>query len=184
MLQKLLVKVVKELTKGGIPYIIIGGQAVNMHGIVRATQDIDITLGIDTTHIGKLKKIISKLNLMYLKNAPDEFAKRYWIMPVYDLKSKVKIDFAFSFSPFEKSAIERATEVEINNTKIKFCSVEDLIIFKIVANREIDLYDVRNILIVNSEFDKRYILNWLKQFEETTGEKYTERFNKILKTIK
>lgn len=74
--------------------------------------------------------------------------------------------------------------MEIKNTKVKFCSVEDLIVFKIVAGRAIDLFDVRNILLVKDKLDKNYIKHWLKLFEESTNEKYLERFDKILKSIK
>ncbi|MDQ3020218.1 MAG: nucleotidyltransferase [Bacteroidota bacterium] len=184
MLQKLLLKTVKELDKSKIPYIVIGGQAVNIYGIVRATQDIDITLGIDITQIDELKKIIDKLKLKYVKDNPDEFAKQFWIMPVYDLKSKIKIDFAFSFSPFEKAAISRAVVKKINNKQVRFCSLEDLIVFKIIAGRPLDLYDVRNILLLNINLDKKYIFKWLKMFEQTTGENYIERLEKITASIK
>jgi len=184
MLQSLLIRVVKELDRNNIQYIIIGGQAANMHGVVRATQDIDITLGIDISEIDKLKKIISKLKLLYIKENPDDFAKKFWIMPVYENKSKVRVDFAFSFSPFERKAISRCVEKKIKDTKVKFCSVEDLIVFKIVAGRAIDLFDVRNILLVTDSLDKKYIKHWLKLFEETTNENYLERFDKIVKSIK
>lgn len=106
MLQSLLIKVVKELDKNSIQYIIIGGQAAIMHGVVRATQDIDITLSIDISEIDKLKKIVSKLKLLYINENPDDFAKKFWIMPVYELKSKVRVDFTFSFSPFERKAYQ------------------------------------------------------------------------------
>lgn len=172
------------MDKYSIPYIVIEGQASNMHGIVRATQDIDITLGIDLTQKEDLKKVISNLNLKYVKENADDFAQKFWIMPVYDVKSKIKIDFAFSFSPFEKSAIKRRIEKKINGASVNFCSLEDLIVFKIIAGRAIDLYDVRNVLVVNPEFDKKYILKWLKLFEVTTGENYTKKFNKILTSIK
>jgi len=184
MLQRLLIKVAKELDKNNISYIVIGGQAVNMHGVVRSTQDIDITLNIDISEIDKLKKIVTKLKLVYVKENADDFAKKFWIMPVYDPRSKIKVDFAFSFSPFEKSAIRRSIEKTIGKSKIKFCSAEDLMIFKIIAGRAIDLYDVRNILLVKDKLDKKYIKRWLKLFEETTNEKYLKRFDKILKSIK
>jgi predicted nucleotidyltransferase len=184
MLINLLLKVVKELDKNNIPYIVIGGQAVNLHGIVRATQYIDITLGIDTTRIEELKKVISKLKLNFIKENPEDFARKFWIMPVFDEKSKLKIDFAFSFSPFEKSAIDRALEIKIKNKPVKFCTIEDLIVFKTIAGRAIDLFDIRNIILKNLEFDKRYILKWLKLFEVTTGENYKDRFNKVLDSIK
>ena len=184
MLINLLLKVVKELDKNKIPYIIIGGQAVNLHGIVRATQDIDITLGIDTGKMEELFKIISTLNLIFLKEDPEEFAKKFWVMPVFEKKSKIKIDFAFSFSPFEKNAIKRAVKVKIKNQIVKFCSIEDLIVFKIIAGRAIDLFDVRNIILRNSKFDRKYVLKWIKLFEDTTGENYKERLDKIIDSIK
>ena len=184
MLVTLLLKVVKELDKNKIPYLIIGGQAVNLHGIVRATQDIDITLGIDTGRMEELLKIISKINLSVFKDNPEDFAKKFWVMPVFYKKSKIKIDFAFSFSPFEKNAIKRAVKKQIRNQIVKFCSMEDLIVFKIIAGRAIDLFDVRNILLRNNKFDKRYVLKWVKLFEETTGENYKERLDKILASIK
>lgn len=184
MLINLLLKVVKELDKNKIPYIIIGGQAVNLHGIVRATQDIDITLGIDTGKMEELLKVILKLNLSFLKENPEEFAKKFWVMPVFDKKSKIKIDFAFSFSPFEKNAIKRAIKIKIKNQIVKFCSIEDLIVFKVIAGRAIDLFDVRNIILRNSKFDRKYVLKWVKLFEDTTGDNYKERFENIIVSIK
>jgi predicted nucleotidyltransferase len=184
MLINLLLKVVKELDKNKIPYIIIGGQAVNLHGIVRATQDIDITLGIDTGKMEELLKIILKLNLIFLKENPEEFAKKFWVMPVFEKKSKIKIDFAFSFSPFEKNAIKRAVKIKIKNQIVKFCSIEDLIVFKVIAGRAIDLFDVRNIILRNGKFDRKYVLKWIKLFEDTTGENYKKILEKIIISIK
>lgn len=184
MLQKLLTKIARELDSNDIPYIVIGGQAAILHGVVRATQDIDITLGIDTSEINRLKKIIFKLKLRYIKKSPDKFAKQMRVLPVYDPGSKIKVDFVFSFSPFEQNAIKRSVIRKINRTMVKFCSLEDLIIFKIVSGRAIDLFDVRNVILLNKGFDKKYIAKWLNLFEETTNEKYIERLSNILKSIK
>ena len=64
MLIDLLLKVVKGLDNNHIPYIIIGGQAVNLHGTVRATQDIDITFDIfDVRNI--ILKTVSSIKSMF-----------------------------------------------------------------------------------------------------------------------
>jgi len=45
MVESLLRKISVGLEKRGIPYMVIGGQAVLIHGEPRLTRDIDITLG-------------------------------------------------------------------------------------------------------------------------------------------
>jgi len=147
MLQKILINVVKELDKNKIPYAIIGGQASLMHGVVRFTQDIDIVLGIAIDEINKFQKLISKLNFEYLVENPEDFAKLTRVMPVYEKESNIKIDFIFSFTDFERNAIENSIIKEFRNTQIHFCSAEDLIIFKIFAGRELDIFDVKNIFL-------------------------------------
>jgi len=43
MFKTLLVKITRSLTLKKIPYMIIGGQAVLIHGEPRLTRDIDVT---------------------------------------------------------------------------------------------------------------------------------------------
>ena len=45
MVESLLAKISLRLEQRGIPYMVIGGQAVLVHGEPRLTRDIDITLG-------------------------------------------------------------------------------------------------------------------------------------------
>ena len=51
MFTKLLKKIAIALDQKGIPYMVIGGQAVLLHGEPRMTRDIDITVGITTEQI-------------------------------------------------------------------------------------------------------------------------------------
>ena len=46
MFKTLLTTISRELGKAGLPYMIIGGQAVLLYGTPRLTNDIDITLGV------------------------------------------------------------------------------------------------------------------------------------------
>ena len=46
MFQALLARLALELEARSLPYMVIGGQAVLVHGEPRLTRDIDITLGV------------------------------------------------------------------------------------------------------------------------------------------
>ena len=50
MFKTLLVKITRSLTLKKIPHVVIGGQAVLIHGEPRLTRDIDVTY--DLTHPG------------------------------------------------------------------------------------------------------------------------------------
>ena len=51
MFERLLERIAKSLKNAGIPYMVIGGQAVLLYGEPRLTKDIDVTLGADLTRL-------------------------------------------------------------------------------------------------------------------------------------
>ncbi len=181
---KLLIRIAHVFNDNEIPYMVIGGQAAIFHGEFRATKDIDLTLGVDISELDRIKSFLNEIGLMILVKDPKDFVLHSWVLPLKDLNSGIRVDVSFSFSPYERQAIDNAISYKIEDTIVKYCQAEDLIIHKIFAGREIDFFDVRKVLLKNKKINKKYILKWLRQFEETTGEEYTERFNKILLTIK
>ena len=46
MFNSLLKAIAQSLDRRGIPYMVIGGQAVLLYGEPRQTRDIDVTMGI------------------------------------------------------------------------------------------------------------------------------------------
>jgi hypothetical protein len=63
MFEQLISRIAAELRRAEIPYMIIGGQAVLLHGLPRMTKDIDITLGVDTKHLDKVVKSIAAIGI-------------------------------------------------------------------------------------------------------------------------
>ena len=164
--------------------MVIGGQAVLLYGEPRLTRDIDITLGIGVDELDRIKRIIQSVGLKSLVENEQEFVRKTMVLPVSEEKSGIRVDFIFSFSPYEKQAIERARDVKLGPTSVKFASLEDVVIHKVIAGRPRDIEDIKSILLKNPEYDSTYIEQWLKSFDVSLGESFLKLFKNVLKEIK
>jgi len=126
--ETLLAKISNALEENNIPYMVIGGQAVLIHGEPRFTRDIDITLGIDTNQVERIFKIAHELSLKPIEDATEAFVKRNALLPVEEQETKIVIDFIFSFLPYERQAIQRARPIFIGTAPVRFATAEDTII--------------------------------------------------------
>jgi predicted nucleotidyltransferase len=180
---QLLNKIAKELEKYKIPYMVIGGQAVLLYGEPRLTKDIDITLDMGIEGYPEVKKVTENLFFKILVDNPEEFIKKTMVLPTIEEKSGIKIDFIFSFTPYEKQAIENAIDVKINDKMVKFAQLEDVIIHKIIAGRARDIEDVKAILLKNPDYNAKYIYKWLNDFDKSLKENFLDKFKIVEKKI-
>jgi len=178
--QNLLKKVASELLKQKIPYIVIGGQALLVYGEPRLTRDIDITLGIGIEGLDRIKGVVEKLKFKYLISDVEDFVQETMVLPVLDEKSGIRVDFIFSFSPYERQAINRANDIKLGKTAVKFAALEDVVIHKIIARRARDIEDVKSVLLKNPDYDSEYIRHWLAEFDKSLKEDFIELFDKIV----
>jgi len=167
------------LKKGAIPYMVIGGQAVLLYGEPRLTRDIDITLGMGVNGLDKIKKIIKAIGLKILVEKEREFVERNMVLPTIDKKSGIRVDFIFSFSSYARQAIERGKDIKLGRTLVKFASLEDVVIHKVIAGRARDLEDVKSILLKNPKYDSVYIEKWLEEFDKSLGDHFLKIFGEI-----
>jgi len=101
-----------------------------------------------------------------------EFVSKTMVLPAIEAQSGIRVDFIFSYSPYERQAIERAREVRLGRTTIRFGSLEDVVIHKVIAGRPRDMEDIRSILLKNKKYDSNYIEKWLKEFNAASGENF------------
>ncbi len=164
--------------------MVIGGQAVLLYGEPRLTRDIDITLGVGVEELGKVKKVLRTTGLKILVKQDKEFVAKTLVLPALDKQSGIRIDFTFSYSFYERQAIERAKEVKLGRTPVRFASLEDLLIHKVIAGRPRDFEDVRSVLLKNPKYDSRYIQKWLTEFDKSLGEHFLRVFRGIAKEVR
>ena len=184
MFEKLLSRLGKSLEKHGLPYMIIGGQAVLLYGEPRLTRDIDITLGADTDRLDDLLAVVRDLDLKPLPKEMRSFVRETMVLPSLEENTGIRVDFIFSFTPYEEEAIRRVNKVVVLGQKVHFASPEDLIIHKIFAGRPRDMEDVRTVLLRNPKIDVPYIKNWLKEFDQASGkQEFIKAFEQIFITL-
>jgi hypothetical protein len=181
--ERLLKNIGLQLKKASIPYMVIGGQAVLLYGEPRLTRDIDITMGIGVEGLNRVKKIIRIIGLKSLVQKEREFVERNMVLPTIDKRSGIRVDFIFSFSPYERQAIERAKDIKLGGSIVRFASLEDVVIHKVIAGRARDLEDVKSIILKNPKYDSTYIKNWLKAFDQSLGGKLLKIFSNIEKEL-
>jgi len=162
----LLARLARALDGAGISYMIIGGQAVLLHGEPRLTRDIDLTLGCDTDQLDRILSITAKADLLPAVTNVESFVRQTNVLPLTDRSSDIRVDMIFSFSPYEAEAIHHSLAVPLGGTNVHFTTAEDLIIHKLVAGRPRDLEDVRGVLLRNPEIDENYLHKWLPSFHD------------------
>lgn len=183
MFEEILSKLGAALQRQGLAYMIIGGQAVLLYGEPRLTRDIDITLGADIDQLEELLVVTQELTLKPIPKDPATFVKETMVFPVIEENTGIRVDFIFSYTPYENQAIRRAKSVLIKDQAVFFASPEDVIIHKIFARRPRDLEDVRTILLKNPNLDLSYIRDWLKEFDASSEQPhFLTTFQKLLES--
>ncbi len=151
----------KEINKLGIDYLVVGGLAVNFHGVPRMTYDIDLMVLLEPENILKL---VSKLTQWgYRPKIPidprdlaDESKRNSWIhekgMKALNFYSETlpigEIDIVIDSPILYKELRNRAIKIELQDEKIPTVSIHDLIELKLRAGRRQDLADVEHLRIV------------------------------------
>ena len=134
----------RVLSEGAIPYMLIGGLANIVWGEPRATLDIDVTVWVVDAQVPATVDLLGR-DFRILVEQPADFISRTRVLPL-ESASGVRVDVIFGLLSFEQDAIGRAVIVEVAGVAVKVCTAEDLILMKIISDRERDLQDVRGIV--------------------------------------
>lgn len=148
-------KIFTELNKKKIQYVVIGGVALVLHGIVRLTADLDLVVALDKNNLKKFIDVMSKLG--YKPRLPvkkeelmDERKRQEWVreknMLVFSFinpKSSLgTVDIMVS-EPIDFNQIrEKSVQIKSANVKIPVASVNHLIELKKMSAREQDIADI------------------------------------------
>lgn len=167
---RFLARLAEALRRARLPFMLIGGQAVLLHGRPRLTEDIDVTLGAAPDRLPDLLDACRGLGLRPLPEDPEQFARETFVLPASRPDDRIRVDFIFSTTPYERQAIERATPVELEGVVVPFAAAEDLVLHKLFAGRPRDLEDAEGVVRRKSgELDWAYLERWGGEFATVPG---------------
>jgi hypothetical protein len=139
------------LVAGGVRFILIGGLAVGVHGVVRATRDMDIVPDPDSANLTRLAAVLCEVDaqqigvdtevLPHRATDPDGLAAggSFQLATVHgQLDVLQESDVIPSYSKLAEDAID----IEWRGQRIRVCSLERLREMKQAGNRPLDRLDL------------------------------------------
>jgi len=167
-----------------IPYTIIGGVATIIHGYLRVTADVDVTILAEIDSLDHVLSVFAD-DYLSLKSNPLAFFQRCLFVPLQHKTTGLKVDVAAALSGFERLAVERSKRTFYNDVEINACTIEDLIIMKLVAARPKDLGDLQVLIPQNrKKLDVRYLRARAKEFVAVERSDVPERLEELLAATK
>lgn len=133
--------VFKSLEENRVKYLVIGGIATVLHGVPRATFDLDIL--IEPTH-ENARRLLSALVDAGLGTAAETTATELLEYEITVFKDIVRVDVQTQTPGIEfESAWENRETLVYQDQKVEVLCRKDLIRSKRAAGRDVDLEDAR-----------------------------------------
>jgi hypothetical protein len=154
------------LDANGRSACLIGGIVVSRWGEPRATKDVDATMLVE------LKQESTALDLLLSRFAardPDPVrVAELGRLALLRATNGVDLDISFAAFPFELEVLQRASDWQVTpDIALRTCSAEDLVLYKLVAARLIDLHDVQSVVSrMGASLDASRVRLWGGRFAE------------------
>lgn len=145
----------RELQKHEVRYLVVGGIAINLHGVERATMDVDLVLAMDDSNLQRFLAAAKMLRLhpslpVALETLCDVTQLDEWVREKHMIafclrppsKTAPSIDILVrpkvSFETMYRNRIEK----DIDGVQFKVASIDDLIALKTNTGRNQDASDI------------------------------------------
>jgi len=184
-IRKALADLTKALQRINAPSMLIGGIAVIAHGVARQTVDIDATILATRLDASQILDVLASCSIRPRIADVLEFAARSQVLLVVHEKTQVTMEISLAFSSFEQDALARAVEVDFAGVKIQVAVPEDLVIYKVLAWRDRDRYDIEQLLTLHGkDIDLDRLRTFVREFAQIldTPERVPE-FDRLLRKI-
>ena len=145
----------RRLEKAGVRYLVVGGIAVNLHGVNRLTHDVDLMLAFDSENLRRFVSVAKSYSFkpvvpVKVEDLADPVKVRDWIdnkhMLAFGLRPQNPIEPTVDIlvnSPIEfESAYARRIVAEVSGQKISIASIADIIAMKTGTGRAKDQSDI------------------------------------------
>jgi hypothetical protein len=164
-IKKVFLDTLDVLERCDVECAVMGGFAVHYWALPRPTYDVDFAVALDGDALASLLRALEEAGFV----VPVEFAAGWTDTLAGMRKVAVKrtegrhvwnVDVFLAATPFVRSAFDRRVPATIEGRAVKVVSAEDLLLFKLWANRRKDLADVEDMLLLLGTLDTTYLRQW------------------------
>lgn len=149
---------VAALDGHGVRYAVVGGVAVNLHGIPRMTYDVDVVVATDETNLRACREALGSLALVCRLPLRLETLADPQLRAQYELERNLRavtftdpneplreVDVIVAPSRDPDGVTARASSVAAGGFEIRIASIDDLIAMKRLAGRKQDVADIEHL---------------------------------------
>lgn len=157
--------IVDGLQAAGIPYMIVGSLASNVHGIPRSTRDADFVVELAEGSLSRLADALPRdLRLERQGSFEAVTATTRYLVELAGSPFVGEL-FVRSDDPHDEERFRRRQRVRVLDRHAFVATAEDMIVTKLRwvndANRAKDREDIRNMLAVRGpDLDLAYVRRW------------------------
>jgi len=147
--------VFKKLNKARVDYLVAGGVALVLHGVVRLTADLDLLVHLDRKNLEKFIEVMAELGYkpklpVDVRELMDHEIREKWIneknmkvFSFYNPNEPISLIDIFVNEPIDYGMLkENSIKVKSENLTIPVVSIHDLIKMKKISGRPQDIADI------------------------------------------
>jgi hypothetical protein len=157
----------KTLQEERVDYVVVGGLAINLHGVERATMDVDLVLAMDDANLKRFLAAAKRLELnpslpVRIESLCDAKQVDAWVrekhliaFPLRPAKPNaptvdVIVRAAVPFERMHRNRIEK----DLGGVRLNLASIDDLIEMKTGTGRKQDASDIEALKIARRVADE------------------------------
>ncbi|HEY5476309.1 MAG TPA: hypothetical protein VIK11_06285 [Tepidiformaceae bacterium] len=156
-----IVAVARAFRAADIPFAFGGAISLEFFGTPRGSWDIDANLFVPEDRAWDvLQSLVGLIEGIHLGRALAVIERDGQLRIDWD---GTEIDLYFSYDPFHESCRTRVRQVTFDGEPIGVLSAEDLVVLKVLADRDRDWVDVEDIMdSQGATFDLAYTRRWIE----------------------
>ncbi len=149
-------EIIRKFNSAGVKYAVVGGVAVNLHGHIRMTADLDIVLELEDNNLAKAVTTLTESGFVCKipvdpmgladSNTRNDWIKNKNMKALNFYRGTEEVDLVID-SPVKYGDAKKKI-FAVKDTNYPVVSKEDLIKMKEVTNRQHDKDDIRKLKIL------------------------------------
>ena len=153
----------RSLAEHGVEFVVVGGVAVQAHGYIRGTRDLDIVPRPSLLNLSRLGEALAELEAKAWKAVlpvdvtDPQLIKRMPLVPLITRSGRLDLlnvaHIAGAPASYEELR-DRALVVDLDGVDVAIAGLDDLVRMKKAAGRPHDLTDIASLTRADAELER------------------------------